>query len=417
MLRISAPWLLPIARPPIANGAILLDDAGRIAAVGPDAAVPRPEDVREYRLVDAILLPGLVNTHTHLELTGFAGLAEDEEFWEWIKHLMAIKAARSDEAFRAAAEQGIRDCWQGGVTTICDTGSTGQVIAALDALGASGIAHHEVFGPHPDECAGAIARFSADLDRLAHHATHRVRLGVSPHAPYTVSGPLYRASAELARAHGVPIAVHVAEPPGESALLHDFTGTFADAWRARGIPRPSAGSVTPVAWLEQHGVLSPETLCIHVLDVSDADADLMQRHQCAVAHCPRSNRRHHRLDAPLHRFLTRGLRLGLGTDSVVSVSPLDLIAEARAARLLAGWDAAATLRALTLGGAEALSLDSQLGSLEPGKWGDLVAISSTATDTPEEAVLASGPTDVVATWLGGRQVFGGLDVVPGSRYP
>lgn len=404
MLRLTAPWLLPIARPPIANGAVLLDAAGRIAEVGPDAEVPRPEIATEHHCDDSALLPGLVNTHTHLELTGLAGLAEDDEFWAWIKHLMAIKAARSDDAFFAAAQQGIRDCWQGGVTTICDTGSTGQVIAALDALGASGIAHHEVFGPDPADCDAAMVQFSSDLDRLARHATHRVRLGVSPHAPYTVSGPLYRAAANLARAHGAPIAVHVAEPPGESALLRDFTGTFAEAWRARGIARPTLSAVTPMAWLEQHGVLSPETLCVHVLDVDDADADLMQRHQCAVAHCPRSNRRHHQLDAPMHRYLERGLRIGLGTDSVVSVTPLDLIAEARAAQRLTGWDARATLRALTLGGAEALGLDSQIGSLEAGKWGDLVAIRLDENTTPEAGVLASALGDVQATWVGGRQV-------------
>ena len=290
------------------------------------------------------------------------------------------------------------------------------MIAALSALGGSGIAHHEVFGASPEECDPAMKRFGTDLDRLARHATGRVMLGVSPHAPYTVSGPLYRASAELARAHGVPIAVHLAEPPGESALLHDFTGTFADFWRERGIPRPSPLSVSPVAWLEQHGVLSPRTLCIHVLNVNDADADLMQQHQCAVAHCPRSNRRHHAMDAPMQRYLDRQLRIGLGTDSEVSVAPLDLIAEARAARLLTGWDAARTVRALTLGGAEALGLERDIGSLEAGKWGDLAAIRVGATDTPEEAVLASALTDVSATWLGGVRCTVRLDPAAESRY-
>ncbi len=406
MLRLSAPWLLPIARPAIADGAVLLDAGGRIVAVGPDATVPRPETARTQHLAGTVLLPGLVNSHTHLELTGLAGLVEDGEFWAWIKHLMEIKAARSNEAFLAAAEQGIRECWQSGVTTICDTGSTGQVIAALSALGGSGIVHHEVFGADPDECAAAMQRFAADLERLAQHAAGRVSLGVSPHAPYTVSGPLYRAAAELARAHGLPMAVHLAEPPGESALLHDFTGTFADAWRSRGIPRPSPVPISPVAWLEQHGVLSSRTLCIHVLNVDDRDADLLQRHDCAIAHCPRSNRRHHGIDAPMQRYLDRQLRIGLGTDSVVSVAPLDLIAEARAARLLTGWDAPRTLAALTLGGAKALGLESAIGSLEAGKWGDLAAIRVGATTTPEEAVLASTLADVSATWLGGRQVHG-----------
>ncbi|MEO7354755.1 MAG: amidohydrolase family protein, partial [Gemmatimonadales bacterium] len=296
-------------------------------------------------------------------------------------------------------------CWRGGVTTICDTGSTGQVIAALASLGGSGIVHHEVFGPDPRDCGPAMLRFGADLDRLSRWATHRVQLGVSPHAPYTVSGPLYRAAADLARTQGLPMAVHVAEPPDESALLADFTGSFAEAWRGRGIARPSVAPITPVAWLEQHGVLSPDTLCIHAINVSDADADLMAQHQCAVAHCPRSNRRHHHLDAPLQRYLDRGLRIGLGTDSVVSVTPLDLIAEARAAQVLTGWNAPSALRALTLGGAEALGLEREIGSLEVGKWGDLAAIRIPTGIAPETAVLASSLADVATTWLAGRAVY------------
>ena len=213
MLRIAAPWLLPIDAPPIAHGALLVDDAGRIVAVGPDEAVPVPERARQLTLTDAALLPGLVNSHTHLELTGFAGMVEETDFWEWILHVIRIKSARAEEEFFLQALAGIRAGWAAGVTTVCDTGSTGHVIAALKELGASGIAHHEVFGAHPEECAGAMKAFSRDLDRLAHFATGRVHLGVSPHAPYTVSGPLYRASCDLARAHGVPIAVHTAEQP------------------------------------------------------------------------------------------------------------------------------------------------------------------------------------------------------------
>lgn len=404
MLRLAAAWVLPIAEAPIADGAVLVGDDGRLLAVGPDAAVPRPERAELRDLGDAILLPGFVNTHTHLELTGLAGAVEDDEFWSWIRHLIAVKAARSDEAFFLAARQGIQDGWASGVTTICDTGSTGQVIAALADLRGSGIVHHEVFGAHPDECDRAIAQFARDLDRLAHHATGRIRLGVSPHAPYTVSGPLYRASAELARAHGVPIAVHVAEPEGESALLRDFTGTFAESWQARGIPRPTETPMSPMAWLDRHGVLSPRTLCIHALHVDDADADLMRQHQCAMAHCPRSNRRHHGVDAPMHRYLARGLRIGLGTDSEVSVAPLDLVAEARAAQPLTGWNDRETVRALTLGGAEALDLAHEIGALRAGLQADLVAIGAGPTDRPEAAVVASRRDQVIGTWLGGRPV-------------
>lgn len=406
MQRLTAGWLLPVAGPPIRHGAVLVDARGRIAAVGPDARVPAPPDAAVIALPDAALLPGLVNTHTHLELTGFAGMVEADSFLDWIRKVIAVKARRSEEAFFEAACTGIRQMWARGVTTVADTGSTGAVLEALDDLGASGTYHHEVFGAHPEECPGAMRRFARDLDRLAGHAGGRAALGVSPHAPYTVSGALYRAASDLGRAHGVPIAVHVAEPPDESALLDDFTGVFADDFRRRGVPRPTSAPTTPMAFMDRHGVLSSRTLCIHAIHVSEADTALMARHGCAVAHCPRSNRFHHGADAPAARYLERGLRLGLGTDSEISVDPPDLLAEAREARRLAGWDAATTLRLLTLGGAAAIERDAECGSLEVGKWGDLAAIRVGETDDPEEAVLAAELSEVVGTWLGGRRVHG-----------
>lgn len=390
---------------------MLIDTGGRIAAVGSDAVVPSPPHVPHHHLGDMVLLPGLVNTHTHLELTGFAGMAEEADFWRWISRIIALKAARTEEQFFDAALAGIQDQWAAGVTTVCDTGSTGAVIAALDHLGASGIAHHEVFGMHPDECASAMKRFGRQLDRLARHATGRVAIGVSPHAVYTVSGALYRAAAELARAHGVPMAVHVAEPPEESALLADFTGSFAAMWRERAVPRPSEEPVTPLAWLERHGVLSERTLCVHAIHADVGDVALLARHHCAVAHCPRSNRHHHGADAPVAAFEAAGLRLGLGTDSEVSVAPPDLLAEARAAAVLAGWTPSEAIRVLTLGGAAALDRAATIGTIEVGKQADLTAIRVAATTTPEAAVLAAGRAGVMATWLGGRRVHG-HDPVP-----
>jgi 5-methylthioadenosine/S-adenosylhomocysteine deaminase len=383
---------------------VLIDDRGRIAAVGPNHAVPRPANAESHDYPGTALLPGLVNTHTHLELTGFAGMAEEGDFWEWIKHIIALKATRTDEDFFDAASRGIRAGWAAGVTTFCDMGNTGSVIAAMHALGASGVAHHEAFDMHTAETSTVMQQFSSELDRLAQHATGRVAIGVSPHAPYTVSGPLYRSVSDLARSHGVPIGVHVAEPADESALLRDYTGIFADALRARGVARMSPEAISPIAWLDRHGVLTERTICAHAIHTDAADTAIMVRRGVAVAHCPRSNRRHHHADAPVARYVERGLRVGIGTDSEVSVAPLDLIAEAREARKLTGWTAAETMRALTLGGAEALGLESTCGSLGMGKWGDLTAIHIAGSAAPEEAVLASDIGDVVATWSGGRAV-------------
>jgi 5-methylthioadenosine/S-adenosylhomocysteine deaminase len=163
-----------------------------------------------------------------------------------------------------------------------------------------------------------------------------------------------------------------------------------------------------VAWLDQHGVFGADSLAIHCCTVDGDDIETLARRGAAMAHCPRSNRRHHKLDAPLAQFIGAGLRVGVGTDSVASVDPLDLLAEARRARELGSLDAQEALALVTIGAVRAIGLGDQVGSLEEGKWGDFVALQLPACDTPEqlfEAGLASGPQDLTSTWIGGREVY------------
>ena len=406
--RLSARWIIPVAGAAVEYGALLVGPDGRIDAAGPEPLVPRPPDVPAEDFGDALLLPGLINTHTHLELTGLEGGPPEQEFATWIRRLRETKAARSPEEFLVAARRGLADCLAAGITTVADTGDSGAVAQALAEVGGSGIAYQEVFGPHPDQCDDSLAGLGRRVGELERFAVGRVRLGVSPHAPYTVSGRLYAATAEWARREGLPVAVHLAESPAESALLERGAGKFAEAWRGRGIPMPAPPGRTPVAWLDEHGVLSERTLCIHVVQAGSEDVGRLAGTGAAVAHCPLSNRAHGHGAAPLAALLAAGVRVGLGTDSTVSVGRLDLLAEARAAATLAGLGAARALALCTLEGARALGLDAEIGSLAPGKWGDCVVVRrprGPAGASPEEQVLASGPRDVLATFVGGRDVY------------
>jgi cytosine/adenosine deaminase-related metal-dependent hydrolase len=422
-LRLRARWVIPVASPVIPDAAILIGADGRILAVGPDAAVPTPPDAETLDLGRGILLPGLVNVHTHLELTGFDDLAPGREFRDWILTIRDRKQRRSRDEFLAAARAGVRDCWAAGVTTVADTGDSGAVLRALAELDASGIVYQEVFGPHPSQLEESFAGLEEQVRALRPLARGRLRLGVSPHAPYTVSGPLYARVAEWARSERLPVAVHIAESPAEAEFVTHGTGPFAEAWKARGIPslddsshQPSArppvrsSSPSPVEWLDRHGVLGPDTLCIHAIQISAADITTLEARGAAVAHCPLSNGRHGHGAAPLKALLDAGIRVGLGTDSVASIGTLDLLAETRAARELAGLDAPAALRLATLEGARALGLGSEIGSLTPGKWGDVTAISPRNHHPgpefdPTEAVLGSTPGDTIVTVLGGRLVY------------
>jgi 5-methylthioadenosine/S-adenosylhomocysteine deaminase len=308
----------------------------------------------------------------------------------------------------AAARQGIRDCWAAGVTTVADTGDSAAVLHALVELDGSGIAYQEVFGPDPHLAAARLAEFQSRFEGLRSMAVGRVRIGVSPHAPYSVSGPLYAMVSAWAQAENLPVAVHVAESLEEELLIAEGGGPFAGQWQARGIPLPETGGATPIGWLDRHGVLGARTLCIHSVRVGDEDIRLLASSRSAVAHCPRSNRRHAGRAAPLSRLLEAGIRVGVGTDSVASVSPLDLLAEARQARQLGNLSAEAALDLVTRGAATALGLEGEVGSLEPGQWGDAVVLrlpDGSGESDPVETALASRLGDVLLTLLGGREVY------------
>jgi cytosine/adenosine deaminase-related metal-dependent hydrolase len=410
--------MLPMDAPPLPDAAVLIGADGRIAAIGPRSVVPGSPGTVVLELGKAMLLPGLINVHTHLELTGFEATPDRLDFPGWIRGIRRRKEARSGAEYRDAARAGLRDCWAAGITTIADTGDSGAVPRALAELGGSGIVYQEVFGPHPDQLEANFGDLEQRVRELRPLVGDRVRLGVSPHAPYTVSGPLFARVAAWANEHGLPLAVHVAESAAETAFVTHGGGPFAEAWTSRGIPllgdpahappsRRTAEPPTPLGWLAQHGVLGPATLCIHAIHLSEPDIGLLRSTRAAVAHCPVSNLRHGHSRAPLRALLEAGVRVGVGTDSVASVGELDLFAEMRAAADLAGLGAEAALALGTRGGAGALGLDREIGSLTAGKWGDVIALRVASGDSPDpvQSALAASPADVVLTVLGGRVVY------------
>ena len=397
MLYLRARSVHPVTAPPIADGAVLVDDHGRIAAVGPTALLPAPEGARRLEFPEGALVPGLVNCHTHLELTHLAGKNRETAFPPWIRTIRALKDNSTPEEFLRSAERGVRAAWAAGVTCVADTGSTGAPLKALVQLGGRGIYYQEVFGPDPAKCGASLAELTGAVAHLSRLTSHRVRLGVSPHAPYTVSESLYRATSEFARHEQLPVAVHLAESREETALVRDGAGPFAEALTARGIA-VRAHHCSPVQYLLQLGVLQRATgrLCIHCVQVDERDVAILRDSGAAVAHCPRSNRAHGHGTAPLATFLRAGVRVGLGTDSVVSVGDADLRAEARAA----GLDGEEALRILTLEGARALGLEGEIGSLEVGKEADLAVFSSTNFHQPPPSSTA------LLTVVAGRVVHG-----------
>lgn len=377
MIRYHARWVLPISRPALEHATVVEHD-GHIAYVGPRSDAPAGLDVD---LGDVALLPGLVNAHTHLELTVMRGFLEQLDFRSWI---IRLTRARRDVLLPStlvdSAKAGIAEGLLAGVTTYADTNDSGAPFRAMREMGVRGISYQEVFGPDPAQCAEAIEGLRTKVVAMRADETPLVRAGVSPHAPYSVSDALFEATAGYARAERLPIAVHIAEGEDESSLVQYALGAWADAHRARGMAVVArAGS--PIRLLEQTRVLDARPLLIHCVRADGDDVRRIASHDCSVAHCPASNAKLGHGIAPLTDFLEAGVRVGLGSDSVASNNRMDLLDEARLAILMQrarvrGHDALSAPKVLelaTLGGARALGLEGEIGSLDVGKSADLAA--------------------------------------------
>ncbi len=435
-------WVFPVSAPPIAGGAVLVIDQV-IEEVGP-AAVLRARHPGEtvQTFPGFVLMPGLVNAHTHLDYSAFRDFAPPSGFGEWMLRLLLARRKLEADDYAASALWGAHECVRSGVTSVGDTTVEGWTVArAAGEAGLRARVYLEVFGLDdaelPETMAGLEARFAAFRDECL-RTPAALDEGISPHAPYTVSASLYRELGRFARRSGLRVATHVAESPAESEFLDTGSGAITDTYRAANLwkgQRFKPPRLSPVEHLSRTGILGPRTLAIHCVQVDEADIVRLAESDTAVVHCPRSNTRLQCGPAPVAALLAAGVAVGLGTDSLSSNESLDMFAEMRAALAVsrarvssdAPPDAAAStltpstvLRMATLGGARALGWENSLGSLERGKRADLIAVrlpgrSSRQANGPEATlgeddpverlVLQAGVSDVGMVMVDGRPIF------------
>jgi len=392
--RYHARWVFPIASEPIEDGTVVVE-GDRIAWVGPRAAAPVGGDNDD--LGNAVLMPGLVNAHTHLELTVMRGFLAGLAFFDWVRTLTrARRDVLGEAALLDSARLGVVEGLRVGITTFADTGNSSAPFDALLELGARGIAYREVFGPDPAQVADSLAGLRANVDAMRARETPLVRVGVSPHAPYSVCDALFAAVAAYAADERLPVAVHIAEGEDESLLVERGEGPFADFLRSRGIPVAPRGR-SPIALLERCGVLAVRPLLIHAVRADAADIAAMVRHRCGVAHCPASNAWLAHGVAPLVEMLQSGLDVGLGSDSMASNTRMDILGEGRLAarqqhartRHSAALPPLQLLDLATRGGARAIGLGDVVGVLTPGYQADLAAFAVEAAVSRAQDVAAA----------------------------
>lgn len=389
----TARHIFPVSAKPIPDGAVAVTD-GRIIAVGTAA------DLRELYpgacVVDLdkrALLPGLVNAHTHLELTHHAGHVPDNlSLIEWIYPLVSYSRTRTPEDFERAAYAGVEMLKASGTVAVGEICTFGQSVRPLVESGLYGIVYYELLSPDPARADELLRQGQRQIDHWRReYPQDRIRFGLAPHTPYTTSAELLRATADWCRAEDVPLSIHTAESPAETQFLRDATGPIADLlYSGAGWPlHPArAPGVSPVMYLDQLDVLSARPLLAHGVHVDADDVAYIARAHAAVAHCPRSNTQLQCGRMPYGLYRAAGVRLALGTDSLASSLSLAVWDDAIAAHAMhtaAGETPtpAELLRLATLGGADALGLADELGTLEPGKLA-MMACVPLETLTPTE---------------------------------
>ena len=409
----AADHLLPVAAEPVRRGAVAVRE-GLIVAVGPRdevlAAYPRAE-VEE--LGAAILMPALVNAHTHLEYAMYGGFGDGLGFADWLADHVARRPLLQPGDTDAAARLGALLALRCGVGTVADASYSGVSVAAVRSAGLRAVVHLEVFGG-PDTDPGMVVAGARDrLAAFALETTPLVRIGLSPHSPYTVAPASFAALDLLARERGLTVMTHVAESSAELEAVADGTGPLADALRS--LTRIEATGMHPVDLLADAGLLHEGALLVHVVQAGPAQIRRIAGSGAVVVHCPRSNAVLGCGAAPIVDLLAAGVTVALGTDSPASAIDFDMWAEMREALMTARrregrpdvLTATDVLRMATISGARALGLERETGALVVGLRADLTAIDLAdspfvpVADPTTAAVFAGRPERVLLTVVDG----------------
>jgi cytosine/adenosine deaminase-related metal-dependent hydrolase len=392
---LAASWVVPVTAPPIRDGRVAVD-AGRIVWVGRPGDPGEPEgSVRD--LGAGVLMPGLVNAHCHLELTGLRGALaayldgphRGSRFVPWVREMLRARGRLEPAAAREATRQGIEELGSTGTVAVGDVSNELGHLDLLDESGLDAVVFYELIGWDPARADQVLALAEGRVDQVREE---RVEVRLAAHAPYSVSAALFA----LLVSRGGPASVHLAESPEETRFLRDGGGELAAFLEERvGRVAFDPPGTSPVRYLDSLGALRPGVVAAHCVQVDPEDRALLAERGGHVAVCPRSNRNLGIESAPVPEMLRAGVRLCLGTDSAASVGTLDLMQDVAALRReFPDLDPAVVVRMATAGGAEALGF-RELGSLEPGKRAALAFASADGAPLTEPLeFLASGEARV-----------------------
>lgn len=416
---ILARWILPVSEEARENACLALDGEKILAVVSREefeTLNPDPDRQRTRDLKDSIVLPGLMNLHTHLDYSNLKHLDNYSDFFNWIRKLIGNSWQWNSQQWLDSALHGARDIMLSGTSMIADASYSGAAARAVACSGLRGLVGLEIFGINEDEADNTFDLWLRKYKQFKHEAdpelkaaldSKRLQITIAPHTPYSVCPALLRKALQWTKEKKLPLLIHIAESQAECRWIaqsdQDLDKFIEEAFKTRAPELPWKGlGQSPVQHLDNYGLLDSNILAAHVVQVNEADIETLARHKVSAVHCPRSNSRLRNGVSPFSKLAAAGIRMSLGTDSAASTDSLNILDEARFAwDLHRAIDPEFSLRAqeaiyyLTLGAAKALAMDAEIGSLEAGKKADFAIFSiadqpDLAKSRPHECLIYGG---------------------------
>ena len=407
MIRYHAAWILPISQPPIRDGWLAVD-RGRIVALGAAGKRVLADGADVVDLGDVAVLPGLVNAHTHLELSYLRDeVPPASQFVTWVRGVMRARREHPDPSgpeILHAVERALAESVACGTAIVGDISNTLVTFEPLTRSSLAAVVFYELIRFNAPDPEAFVATACRELEALV--PTERVRVSLAAHAPYSVAPLVLRAIRQASdREPFEPCSVHLSESAEEVEFIRSGTGPWrrfleeVGSWDPAWVP--PGGS--PVQFLDESGFLDGRVLAVHGVQMTTADLDRLVARGTTLVTCPRSNGHTGAGAPPIEDFYNYGVKVAVGTDSLASSPDLSVFAELATMRALAPTvSAAALLDSATRQGAEALGFGADYGTIEPGKFGRLLAVSVSPGTEDVEEYLVSGVEPSQIRWIEDR---------------
>jgi 5-methylthioadenosine/S-adenosylhomocysteine deaminase len=405
-LIIECRWLCPV----VPRNTLLVDHAviiksGVIIDICPNNEVEKYHANETLQLNEHILIPGLINLHTHAAMSLMRGLADDLPLMPWLhEHIWpAEKKFVSPTFVYEGTILAIAEMLAGGITTFNDMyffpESTAEATVKMGMRANLGLVVLEFPTNYANDADSYIQKGLEARDHWRDEA--RVSFSLAPHAPYTVADNTFERIMTLAEQVSIGVHTH----------MHETLQEITDSEQQYGL--------RPLNRFANLGMLSPNLTLAHCVHLNDAEIKLLAAHGCNIAHCPSSNLKLASGIAPITDYMKQGVNVGLGTDGAASNNRLDMFTEMRLAALLAkgqSYDATSVsanqaLEMGTINGAKALGMDAKIGSIEVGKFADLCAVKLSDIETQpcyepvSHLIYVAGREQVSHVWVAGDLKF------------